>query len=161
MSQPAAKKQPKSQTPLHSGAHKTWTPKPAGAGRQRVWRLLDASGKPVGRLASHAAQLLMGKGRPDFAPHVDGGDCALVINAGKAVLTGKKWTDKKYYSRSRYIGSLKERAARDLKPEDLIRKAVRGMLPKNKLRAPRLKRLRVFEGAEHPFADRKPVEHSF
>ena len=135
--------------------HKTWSQKPAEA--KKAWRLIDASGRPLGRLASEAAKLLIGKGKPGYTPHVAGGDYVLIINSDKVALTGKKWTDKKYYSRSRYIGSLKERAAKDLKTEDLIQKAVKGMLPKNKHRALSLKRLRIFKGAEHPFADKKPL----
>jgi len=137
---------------------KTWSAKPAEI--KREWKLIDATGKPLGRLASEAAGLLRGKHKPEFTPHVEGGDFVIIINSGKLVLTGQKWTDKKYYRHSRYVGSLKERIAKDMKPEDLVKKAVRGMLPKNKLRQRMLKKLKVYKGAEHGHEAQNPKPHS-
>lgn len=133
---------------------KTWSAKPAEV--KQEWKLVDAAGKPLGRLASETAKLLRGKHKPEFTPHVEGGDFVIIVNSEKVVLTGKKWTDKKYYRHSRYIGSLKERLAKDLKPEDLVRQAVSGMLPKNKLRQRMLKKLKVYKGAEHDHQAQNP-----
>lgn len=137
---------------------KTWTAKPAEV--KREWKLIDATGQSLGRLASETARLLRGKHKPEFTPHVDGGDFVIIINSGKVTLTGKKWTEKKYYRHSRYIGSLKERQAKDMKPEELIKQAVRGMLPKNKLRQPMLKKLKVYKGPDHNHQAQNPKEHS-
>ena len=137
---------------------KTWSEKPTEV--KREWKLIDATGKPLGRLASEAAQLLRGKHKPEFTPHVEGGDFVIIINSEKVVLTGKKWTDKKYYRHSRYVGSLKERMAKDIKPEDLIKQAVNGMLPKNKLRQQMLKKLKVYKGAEHGHEAQNPKPYS-
>ena len=137
---------------------KTWNGKPTEV--KREWKLIDASGKSLGRLASEAAQLLRGKHKPEFTPHVEGGDFVIIINSGKVALTGNKWTDKKYYRHSRYIGSLKERSAKDMKSEDLVKQAVRGMLPKNKLRQRMLKKLKVYKGADHNHEAQNPKPHS-
>ncbi|MCY4512633.1 MAG: 50S ribosomal protein L13 [Bdellovibrionales bacterium] len=133
---------------------KTWSAKPAEV--KQEWKLVDAAGKSLGRLASETAKLLRGKHKPEFTPHVEGGDFVIIVNSEKVVLTGKKWTDKKYYRHSRYIGSLKERSAKDIKPEDLIRQAVSGMLPKNKLRPRMLKKLKVYKGTEHDHQAQNP-----
>ena len=137
---------------------KTWTAKPAEL--KREWKLIDATGQSLGRLASEAARLLRGKHKPEFTPHVEGGDFVIIINSGKVTLTGKKWTEKKYYRHSRYVGSLKERRAKDMKTEELIKQAVRGMLPKNKLRQRMLKKLKVYEGPDHSHQAQNPKEHS-
>ena len=108
-------------------------------------QVIDASGRSLGRLATQIAGLLRGKHKPDFSPNKVMGDSVVVTNSDKLVLTGKKWTDKKYYSHSRWVGSLKTKQARDLSTEELITKAVQGMLPKNKLRKRFLKQLRVYK----------------
>jgi len=137
---------------------KTWSQKPSEV--QRNWNVLDASGKPLGRLASVAAKLLMGKDKPQFTPHVMGGDFVIVINSDKIQLTGKKWTQKIYYKHSRFVGSLKEQKAKDMTTQELIRKAVQGMLPKNSHRPRALKRLKIFKDSQHYYQDKKPKELS-
>ena len=133
---------------------KTWTPKPKDI--KADWKLLDAKDKRLGRLAVQAAKLLMGKDKACFSPHVLCGDFVIILNADRIQLSGKKWTQKKYYSHTRFIGSLKEKKAKDLPKAELIKKAVGGMLPKNKLRPQALKRLKIFEGADHIYKDKKP-----
>ena len=135
---------------------KTWSQKPSEV--QRSWKVLDASGKPLGRLASVAAKLLMGKDKPHFTPHVMGGDFVVVINSDKIKLTGKKWTQKTYYKHSRFVGSLKEQKAKDMTTQELIRKAVQGMLPKNSHRPRALKRLKIFKDSQHNYQDKKLEE---
>ena len=117
------------------------------------WCVVDADGVVLGRLASSIAARLRGKHNPLFTPHVDTGDWVIVINADKVVLTGRKWDQKTYYRHSGYIGGLKSINARKLhekKPEDLVRFAVRGMLPKNRLGRKLFKKLKVYAGNEHP-----------
>ncbi len=119
----------------------------------RKWFLIDAEGKTLGRLASEIAQLLRGKHKPIFTPHVDVGDHVVVINAEKIHLTGKKLVQKKYYRHSGYPGGLKVMDYQSLLnrfPERAIYKAVEGMLPKNKLGRQTIKKLRVYSGTEHP-----------
>ena len=135
---------------------KTWTQKPEEV--QRSWKILNASGKSLGRLASVAAKLLMGKDKPQFTPHVMGGDFVIVINSDKIKLTGKKWTQKIYYKHSRFVGSLKERKAKDIATQELIRTAVQGMLPKNSHRPRALKRLKIFKDSHHNYQDKKLEE---
>jgi large subunit ribosomal protein L13 len=130
---------------------------------QRDWYLVDATGKTLGRLASEIAKILIGKHKPTYTPHVDGGDFVVVINAEKIHVTGKKLNQKVYYRHTLYPGGLKETTLRKMlqeKPEEVIRLAVRGMLPKNKLRDRRMKRLKVYAGPEHPHAAQnpKPIE---
>lgn len=125
----------------------------------RSWYVVDAAGKPLGRLASEIARVLRGKHRPIFTPHVDTGDFVIVVNADKVVLTGKKLTDKNYYSHSRYPGGLRVTRAVDMlrrKPTYLIEHAVRGMLPKNPLGRKMLTKLKVYASPEHPHAAQKP-----
>jgi ribosomal protein L13 len=119
---------------------------------QRKWHLIDAEGKTLGRLSTEIAKLLRGKHKVTFTPHVDGGDYVVVINADKIEVTGKKRDNKVYRHHTGYIGSLKEinfKKLQEKKPEEIIRLSVSGMLPKNKLRAPMMKRLRIFAGSEH------------
>jgi len=119
----------------------------------KKWYLVDAKDKVLGRMATQIATQLRGKQKPIFTPHMDAGDFIVVINADKLVLTGKKWDDKIYYRHSGYIGGLKQISARKLlekKPEDLLRFAVRGMLPKNSLGRRQLKKLKIYAGSEHP-----------
>lgn len=133
---------------------KTYTQKPVEI--QRSWKVLDAKGQPLGRLASQAAGILMGKHKALFSPHVMGGDFVIVINSDKIKLTGKKWTQKIYYKHSRFIGSLKEKRAKDIPTPELIKKAIQGMLPKNSLRPKTLKRLKIFKDSQHTYKDKKP-----
>jgi len=130
---------------------------------QRDWYLVDATGKTLGRLASEIAKILMGKHKPTYTPHVDGGDFVVVVNAEKIHVTGKKLDRKIYYKHTLYPGGLKETPLRKMlqeKPEEVIRLAVRGMLPKNRLRDRRMKRLKVYAGPEHPHKAQnpKPIE---
>ena len=126
----------------------------------RKWYVIDAAGKPLGRVAVKAATILRGKHRPEFTPHVDCGEFVIIINADKAVLTGKKLTDKYYRHHSGYIGGLKEVQYKTLMAtrSDLAMKlAVKGMLPKNSIGAKSLTRLKTFKGAEHNHDAQKPV----
>ena len=119
---------------------------------QRKWHLIDAEGKTLGRLSTEIAKLLRGKHKVTFTPHVDGGDYVVVINADRIEVTGKKRDNKVYRHHTGYIGNLKEinfKKLQEKKPEEIIRLSVSGMLPKNKLRAPMMKRLRIFAGSEH------------
>lgn len=119
------------------------------------WYVVDAADQVLGRVASVVAARLRGKASPLFTPHEDMGDFIVVINAEKVNLTGKKWSRKTYYRHSGYTGGLKEMAASDLRekrPEDLIRFAVKGMLPKNRLGRGMFKKLKVYAGSEHPHA---------
>ncbi len=130
----------------------------------RKWYVLDAAGKPMGRVAVQADVLLRGKHKPEFAPHVDCGDHVIIINAEKVVLTGKKLEQKKYYHHTGYIGHLKEVKYGTLmktKPEFAVTKAVKGMIPDNTLGRQALTRLRVVKGAEHPHAAQKPETWEF
>lgn len=125
----------------------------------RKWYILDAAGKPLGRTAATAASLLRGKHKTDFTPNVDCGDFVIVLNASKAVLTGRKLERKYYRHHSGWIGGLKEIQYSRLmaeKPEFAMQLAVKGMLPKNSLGADELTRLRVFAGAEHNHQAQKP-----
>lgn len=125
----------------------------------RKWFLVDAENKTLGRLATQIAIILRGKHKPIFTPHVDTGDFVIVVNAEKVRLTGKKWDQKFYYRHSGYIGGLKKvsaRKLRDKKPEEIIRLAVKRMLPKTRLGARQLKKLKVYAGSEHPHKAQKP-----
>jgi len=136
---------------------KTYTAKPTEAGRK--WYLVDASECILGRLASFVATRLRGKHKPIYTPHVDTGDHIIVINANKVALTGKKWNEKLYYRHSGYVGGLKSMTAKQLlqkRPEDLVIRAVRGMLPKNRLGRKMLKKLKVYAGPEHPHVAQQP-----
>ena len=126
---------------------------------ERKWYILDAAGKPLGKTAALAADILRGKIKPTYTPHVDCGEYVIVINADKAVLTGKKLEQKYYYTHSGYVGGLKATQYKRLmaeKPELAMRLAVKGMLQKNKLAADQLTRLRVFRGEEHTHQAQKP-----
>jgi len=126
---------------------------------ERNWYLVDAENKVLGRLASELARILRGKHKPHFTPHVDTGDYVIVVNAEKVSLTGNKLKNKVYYSHSGYPGGIKSVTAEDLKakkPEDLIRFAVKGMLPKNRLGRKLFKKLKVYAGGEHPHHAQQP-----
>ncbi|MBU1182853.1 MAG: 50S ribosomal protein L13 [Pseudomonadota bacterium] len=123
------------------------------------WVIVDANGAILGRLASNVASRLRGKNNPLFTPHVDTGESVIVINAEKITLTGNKLEQKRYYRHSGYTGGLKEITAKKLlekKPEDVIRFAVKGMLPKNKLGAKLYKKLKVYAGGKHPHEAQNP-----
>ena len=131
---------------------------------ERKWYVVDAAGQTVGRLAAEVAKVRRGKNKPTFTPHVDTGDFVIVINAEKAVFTGKKLTDKMYFRHSGYPGGTTFTAAGKLMenaPEKVIEKAVRGMLPKNRLGAQMYRKLNVYAGSEHPHAAQKPEVLAF
>ena len=126
---------------------------------QDKWLLIDADGAVLGRLASTVASRLKGKHNPMYTPHTDTGDSVVVINAEKIVLTGKKLDQKNYYRHSGFIGGLKTTSAKEMlakKPEELIRSAVKGMLPKNRLGREIFKKLKVYTGSSHPHAAQQP-----
>lgn len=124
------------------------------------WYLVNAEGQVLGRLAASLAKLLRGKHKPTYTPHLDTGDFIIVVNAEKVTLTGKKMKDKKYYHHTGYPGGIKEVSAEKLlarKPTEIIRMAVRGMLPKNSLGRQMLRKLKVYTGPKHPHEAQKPV----
>ncbi|KYG75580.1 MULTISPECIES: 50S ribosomal protein L13 [Roseivirga] len=125
----------------------------------KQWVLVDAESKTLGRLASEVAKIIRGKNKPSFTPHVDCGDNVIVINADKVRLTGKKWTDRVYLSYTGYPGGQKRTTPRELKAKSstlLVERAVRGMLPKNRLGRSIFHNLHVYEGTEHPHEAQKP-----
>ncbi|MFO7192664.1 MULTISPECIES: 50S ribosomal protein L13 [Thermocrispum] len=135
----------------------TYTPKPGDI--TRAWHVIDAEGIVLGRLATEVANLLRGKHKPTYAPHVDTGDYVIVVNAEKVVLTGNKRDQKRAYRHSGYPGGLRSRTYGELlatKPERLVEKVVKGMLPKNKLGRAQAKKLKVYAGPEHPHAAQQP-----
>jgi len=139
---------------------KTFVPKDV----ERKWWLVDADGKVLGRLATRVAVLLRGKHKPQFAAFVDTGDFVIVINADKISVTGKKTEDKVYYSHSQYPGGLKTKTLKDVlekEPEEAIRKAVWGMIPKNKLGRHVFKKLKVYRGPNHPHEAQHPEAYKF
>jgi large subunit ribosomal protein L13 len=126
---------------------------------ERVWHLVDARGQTLGRLATRIATILRGKHKAAYTPHVDTGDFVVVVNAGDVRLTGNKWADKKYYRHTGYPGGIKSISAERLvatKPEELIRLAVKGMLPKNRLGRKMFTKLKVYAGGEHPHEAQRP-----
>jgi large subunit ribosomal protein L13 len=136
---------------------RTYTPKPGEI--TRAWHVIDATDVVLGRLAAQAAILLRGKHKPVFAPHVDTGDFVIVINAAKVALTGSKLTQKMAYRHSGYPGGLTAVPYSELmkrRPEEAVRKAVRGMLPKNRLARQQLAKLKVYPGPDHPHAAQTP-----
>ena len=136
---------------------RTYTPKQGEI--TRAWHIIDATDIVLGRLASQTAILLRGKHKPTFAPHVDGGDFVIIINAEKVALTGAKLAQKKAYHHSGHPGGLKSTSYTELlakSPEKAVEKAVRGMLPKNTLGRAQLSHLKVYRGAEHPHAAQQP-----
>lgn len=138
---------------------KTFSLKPADVNRK--WFIVDASKAPVGRISTQVAQLLLGKGKAEFTPHVDSGDFVVVVNADQAQFSGQKETDKVYYRHTGYPGGIKQRTVaeqRDIDATKLIEKAVYGMLPDNKLRDGRMKRLKIYAGSDHNHAAQKPEE---
>jgi large subunit ribosomal protein L13 len=124
---------------------------------EHKWIVVDVAKIPVGRAATFIANRLTGKYQSSFTPHMDSGDHVVVTNADALVLTGAKAEDKKYYSYSGFVGGIKEKTAGDLARAKVLEKAVRGMLPKNKLQSERMKRLHIFAGSEHDHAAQKPT----
>ena len=136
---------------------KTYSQKPSEVNRE--WFLIDASSAPLGRVATQIAKYLIGKYKPTYTPHIDAGDYVVVINAEKVVVTGDKETDKVYYRHSGFPGGIKDATLREVRekaPERLIEAAVKGMLPRNKLAAERLARLRIFTGETHAHTAQTP-----
>ncbi len=131
---------------------------------QRKWYILDASGKPLGRVATEAAKLLRGKHKPTYTPNIDTGDNVIILNCKDAILTGRKLDQKVYRSHSGYIGGMKETPARVMmenKPEEAMYTAIKGMLPKNSLGRQMLRKLRVYAGSEHENQAQKPEIWNF
>ena len=138
---------------------KTYTPTAVEADAQREWYIVDAQGQTLGRLATLVAQILRGKNKPVYTPHMDMGDYVVVINADKVVVTGAKTTDKMYYSHSGYIGNLKAVPFNEMMkkhPTFAVEAAVRGMLPRNRLGAKMLTKLKAYAGEKHPHGAQKP-----
>jgi large subunit ribosomal protein L13 len=127
--------------------------------RERNWLVVDANGQTLGRLATQIADALRGKRKPEYTPHVDTGDFVIVINAEKISVSGNKRTEKRYYRHSGYPGGIKSRTLEEMlerRPEEVIRLAVRGMLPRNRLARKQLTKLKVYAGAEHPHVAQQP-----
>ena len=138
---------------------KTYVAKPTD--RERNWLLIDANGKTLGRLATQIADLLRGKRKPEYTPHIDTGDFVIVVNAEKIAVTGNKRESKQYHRHSGYPGGLRSRSLADMlerRPEEVIRIAVKGMLPRNRLARKQLTKLKIYAGPEHPHAAQKPAK---
>ncbi len=136
---------------------KTYVAKPSD--RERNWLIVDAEGKNLGRLATQLADALRGKRKPVYTPHIDVGDFVIVINAEKITVTGAKLKDKQYYKHSGYPGGLKSRSLAEMlerRPEEVIRLAVKGMLPRNRLARKQLTKLKVYAGPDHPHIAQQP-----
>lgn len=128
---------------------------------ERKWYVIDAKGKPLGRVATKAAVMLRGKHKATYTPHVDCGDNIIIINAKEVVLTGRKLDQKVYYNHSGYTGGLRERTAKEMRenyPVEMVERAVKGMLPKGRLGRQMYKKLFVYEGADHKHQAQKPTE---
>ncbi len=128
--------------------------------RERNWYIVDAEDQVLGRLSSLIAMKLRGKDKADFTPHIDNGDFIVVVNAEKVQITGRKLEDKKYYRHSGYPGGIKETSLKKMlqtKPEQVIYKAVKGMLPRNRLGRAQLKKLKIYSGPEHPHQAQQPT----
>jgi large subunit ribosomal protein L13 len=136
---------------------KTWNAKPGEIERQ--WYVVDAEGKTLGRLATRIAETLRGKGKAQYTPHVDTGDFVVVVNAEKVAVTGKKLDEKVYYRHSGYPGGLKQRTLRaqlERRPTEVLRKAVKGMLPRNRLARQQITKLKIYAGPAHPHEAQAP-----
>jgi|SRR5579864_1541818 len=136
---------------------RTWTAKPGEV--ERRWYLVDAEGIALGRLATTVANTLRGKGKPQYTPHVDTGDFVVVVNAEKVLLTGNKLDQKRYYRHTGYPGGLRTRTAREQlerRPTELLRSAVKGMLPRNRLARRQLTKLKIYAGPDHPHDAQAP-----
>jgi len=142
---------------MKSKLQRTFTPKPADI--KHDWFVVDATDQTLGRLASDVAQLLRGKHKPTYAPHMDGGDFVIIVNAAKVAVTGNKETQKRYYRHSGYPGGLTEMSFAEMReryPERILEGAIRGMLPKNKLGRKMFTKLKVYASADHPHRAQKP-----
>jgi large subunit ribosomal protein L13 len=129
------------------------------ASRERNWLVVDASGKTLGRLATQVADALRGKRKPEYTPHIDVGDFVIVVNAERVSVTGRKLEQKRYYRHSGYPGGLRSRTLREQlerRPTEVIRKAVKGMLPRNRLGRAQLLKLKIYAGPEHPHEAQSP-----
>jgi large subunit ribosomal protein L13 len=138
---------------------KTYNAKPGEI--ERRWYVVDADGQILGRLATQIAETLRGKGKPQYTPHVDSGDFVVVVNAEKIAVTGNKLEEKMYHRHSGYPGGLKSRPLRDeleRRPTEVIRKAVKGMLPRNRLGRAQIRKLKIYAGPEHPHEAQAPQE---
>jgi large subunit ribosomal protein L13 len=136
---------------------KTWNAKPGEV--QQRWYLVDAEGQTLGRLATRIAETLRGKAKAEYTPHVDTGDFVVVVNAEKIAVTGKKLDEKLYHRHSGYPGGLRTRTLREQlerRPEEVIRKAVKGMLPRNRLARTQINKLKIYAGPEHPHEAQAP-----
>lgn len=136
---------------------KTYVATPAD--RQRSWLLIDATGQTLGRLATQIADALRGKRKPTYTPHVDTGDFVVVVNAEKISVSGNKLRDKRYYRHSGYPGGLRSRTLREMldrRPEEVLRLAVKGMLPRNRLARRQLTKLKIYAGPDHPHQAQQP-----
>ena len=136
---------------------KTYVATPAN--RERNWLVVDATGQTLGRLATRIADTLRGKTKPEFTPHCDVGDFVIVVNAERISVTGKKLEEKRYYRHSGYPGGLRSRTLAEMlerRPEEVIRTAVKGMLPRTRLGRAQLRKLKVYAGPDHPHAAQKP-----
>jgi large subunit ribosomal protein L13 len=138
-------------------AMKTYVAKPTD--RERNWLVVDANGKTLGRLATQIADVLRGKRKPEYTPHIDTGDFVVVINAEKVAVSGKKRQDKRYYRHSGYPGGLRSRTFEEMlarRPEEIVRLAVKGMMPRNRLSRKQITKLKIYAGPEHPHVAQKP-----
>jgi len=138
---------------------KTYNAKPGEI--ERRWYVVDADGQILGRLATQIAETLRGKGKPQYTPHVDSGDFVVVVNAEKIAVTGNKLAEKMYHRHSGYPGGLKSRPLRDeleRRPTEVIRKAVKGMLPRNRLGRAQIRKLKIYAGPDHPHEAQAPQE---
>ncbi len=138
---------------------KTYSPKLEDVDKDRKWLLVDAKDKTVGRLATEIAVILRGKNKPTFSPHIDCGDHVVIINADKVKFSGKKWEQKEYYSHSGFPGALKTTTAEKMlqkKPENILFEAIKGMIPRNRLRTHVLSKLKIYAGEEHPHTAQNP-----
>jgi large subunit ribosomal protein L13 len=136
---------------------KTYVATPAT--RERNWLVVDANGQTLGRLATQIADVLRGKRKPEYTPHCDVGDFVIVVNADKVAVTGKKLEEKRYYRHSGYPGGLRSRTLAEMlerRPEEVVRRAVKGMLPRTRLGRAQLRKLKVYAGPDHPHAAQKP-----
>jgi large subunit ribosomal protein L13 len=127
--------------------------------RERNWLVVDATGKTLGRLATQIADTLRGKRKPEYTPHIDVGDFVIVVNAERIVVTGNKRQEKRYYRHSGYPGGLRSRTLEEMlerRPEEVVRLAVKGMLPRTRLGRAQLRKLKVYAGPDHPHAAQKP-----
>jgi len=142
---------------MKKGVMKTFSAKAKDV--KRDWFLVDANGKTLGRLATEVASRLRGKHKAEYTPHVDTGDYIVIVNAAKVNVTGNKYNDKMYHHHTGYVGNLKSVSYKDLiekKPEEVIQKAVKGMLPKGPLGREMVRKMKVFAGSEHPHAAQQP-----